>query len=153
MDVGRIMMRAPRREKKRREEKSLYLLFNTSAYLWGVPWKTNDGGRGGRREQQQQQQQLCSNRSERKTAAKSVSRAVQRARCDRQRQTRPTPPPPPPTGSRPAVFYYYYYLIFSGEVSPFFDNEIGKILLSSVNSTNFANFLSYFSSKFRYEKK
>jgi hypothetical protein len=26
-------------------------------------------------------------------------------------------------------------------------------LLSSVNSTNFANFLSYFSSKFRYEKK
>jgi hypothetical protein len=46
MDVGRIMMRTPRREEKRREEKreekSFYLLFNTSAYLWGVPWKTNE---------------------------------------------------------------------------------------------------------------
>ncbi|CAK9220643.1 unnamed protein product [Sphagnum troendelagicum] len=49
-----------------------------------------EGGSNGRH-------QLCSDRSERKTAAKSVSDVVQRARCDRQqRQTRPTPPPPPP---------------------------------------------------------
>ncbi len=105
MDVGRTMMRTPRREEKR-EEKSFYSLFNTSAYLWGVPWKTN--------EEEEEKAGATADSSFAATGVKgklrrqSVSGDVQRARCDRQqRQTRPTPPPPPPPGSRPAVFYYY----------------------------------------------
>jgi len=34
--------REEKRREEKREEKSFYLLFNTSAYLWGVPWKTNE---------------------------------------------------------------------------------------------------------------
>ncbi len=107
MDVGRDNDDAcsKKRREEKREEKSFYLLFNTSAYLWGVPWKTNEEeGKAGATADSS----FAATGVKGKLRRQSVSAVVQRARCDRQqRQTRPTPPPPPPPGSRPAVFYYY----------------------------------------------
>jgi hypothetical protein len=34
----------------------------------------------------------------------------------------------------------FYFLVFSGQISPFFNKEIGFFFGASVNSTNFSNF-------------